>query len=81
LPTPPAQPTTFAVYIAVRQWRKVEAALTDPEAALIIEGVPVYDEGLPGVALLAQSVTTGRLQAAKRLADAESQNASSASQR
>ncbi len=27
LPAPPAQPTTFVVYIAAKQWRKVEAAL------------------------------------------------------
>lgn len=69
LPTPPAQPTTFVVYIAAKQWRKVEAALTDPNDALIVEGAPVYDERLPGLAVLAQSVTTKVLQAAKRQAD------------
>jgi hypothetical protein len=58
LPAPPVQPTTFVIYIAARQWRKVEAALKDPEDALIVEGVPVYDERLPGLAVLAQSVTT-----------------------
>lgn len=58
LPAPPTVPTTFIVYIAAKQWRKVEAALTDPDDALIIEGVPVYDERLPGLVLLAQSVAT-----------------------
>lgn len=66
LPALPAQPTTFVVYVAAKQWRKVEAALTDPTEALIVEGVPVYDERLPGLALLAQSVTTKALQRAKR---------------
>lgn len=61
LPAPPAQPTTFVVYIAAKQWRKVEAALADPDEVLIIEGVPVYDERLPGLALLAQSVATKAL--------------------
>lgn len=56
LPVPPVQPTTFIVYIAARQWRKVKAALADSDDALIIEGVPVYDERLPGLALLAQNV-------------------------
>ncbi len=66
LPVPPAKPTTFVVYIAARQWRKVEAALADPDDALIVEGVPAYDERLPGLALLVQSVTTKGVQAASR---------------
>ena len=66
LPAPPAQPMTFIVYVAAKQWRKVEAALADPRDVLIVEGVPMYDERLPGVALMAQSVTTKTLQATKR---------------
>lgn len=66
LPAPPAQPTTFIVYVAAKQWRTVEAALADPRDVLIVEGVPMYDERLPGVALMAQSVTTKTLQATKR---------------
>jgi len=59
-------PTTFVVYIAAKQWRKVAAALEDPDDSLIVEGVPVYDAQLPGLALLAQRVTTKGLQAVKR---------------
>lgn len=33
VPAPPAQPTTFVVYIAVKQWPKVEAALAVPDEA------------------------------------------------
>lgn len=66
LPAPPAEPTTFVVYIAARQWRKVAAALEDADDSLIIEGVPVYDAQLPGLALLAQSVTTKGVQTARR---------------
>ncbi len=66
LPVPPAPPTTFVVYVAAKQWRKVEGALADPRDVLIVEGAPMYDERLPGVALMAQSVTTKTLQATKR---------------
>lgn len=59
-------PTTFVVYSAARQWRKVEAALKDPDDSLIVEGMPAYDAQLPGLALLAQRVMTKGLQAAKR---------------
>lgn len=62
LPVPPAKPTTFVVYIAAKQWWRVETALADSGDALIIEGVPMYDEHLPGVALLAQNVTTKKQQ-------------------
>jgi len=44
--------------------------LADPDDALIVKGVPVYDERLPGLALLAQSVTTKTLQTAQRAATA-----------
>lgn len=70
LPAPPAAPTTFVVYIAARQWRKVEATLQDPDDVLIVEGLPIYDPQLPGLALLAQSVTTKGLLAARRPASA-----------
>lgn len=69
LPTSPPQPTTFVVYIAAKQWHKVEATLKDFNDALIVDGAPVYDERLPGLAVLAQSVTTKVMQAAKRQAD------------
>jgi hypothetical protein len=49
--------------------------------ALIVEDVTVYDERLSNLALLAQSVTTKVVQAARRQTDALSQDASSASQR
>jgi hypothetical protein len=66
LPAPLAEPTTFLVYIAAQQWHQMEAALKGANDALIVEGVPVYDERLPGLALLAQNVTTRIIQQAKR---------------
>ena len=62
----PAPPVTFVVYLAARPWRKVEAALKDPDDVLIVEGVPVRDARLPGLALLTQSVTTKCLHAVRR---------------
>ena len=57
--------TTYVIYIAAKQWRKVEAALADSNDALLVEGIPVYDERLPGLAVLAQSVTAKAFQSEK----------------
>lgn len=66
LPAPLAEPTTFLVYIATQRWHQMEAALKGANDAPIVEGVPVCDERLPGLALLAQSATTRTIQQAKR---------------
>ena len=66
LPVPPATPTKYIVYIAQKQWQKVAAAIQDPTDVLIIEGYPVFDERLPGLAVLTQTITTRNLQRAKR---------------
>jgi hypothetical protein len=66
LPEPPAEPTTYVVYIAGKQWRKVAGAIQDPQDRLILEGYPVLDKRLGAVAVFATSVTTKNLQAAAR---------------
>jgi hypothetical protein len=66
LPKPPDTPTTYVLYIAHKQWLKVEEAIKNPEDALIVEGFPVYDPELKGVAVFATNVTTKILQRAKR---------------
>ena len=71
LPVPPATPTKYIVYIAQKQWQKVAAAIQDPTDALIIEGYPVFDERLPGLAVLTQNITTRNLQRAKRASEGE----------
>ena len=69
LPEPPAEPTVYLVFIARKQWQKVAAALErDENDRLIIEGYPALDKKLGVVGVLAQSVTTTGLQAAKRAA-------------
>ena len=70
LPVPPATPTRYIVYIAAKQWRNVAAAIQNPDDALIVEGYPVYDERLPGLAVLTQAITTRNLQRAKRESEA-----------
>jgi hypothetical protein len=72
LPLPPAQPTKYIVYIAAKQWQKVAEAIQDPGDVLIVEGYPVFDERLPGLAVLTQNITTRNLQRAKRAAEAGS---------
>ena len=66
LPKPPDKETTYIVFIAVKQWRRVAESIKDPEDALIVEGYPFFDERLKTIAVLAQSVTTKLLQRAKR---------------
>jgi hypothetical protein len=59
--------TVYLTFIARKQWRKVAAALeADPEDRLIVEGYPALDKKLGVIGVLAQSVTTTGLQAAKR---------------
>jgi hypothetical protein len=61
------EPTMFAVYIATKQWRKVEEAIKDTNDLLIVEGVQLLDKKLPNaIAVFASNVTTRNLQAAQR---------------
>ncbi len=66
LPTPPAEPTTYVVYIARKQWLKVAQAIQDPGDKLIVEGYPAFEKRLGAVAVYATNVTTRNLQAAQR---------------
>lgn len=71
LPLPPAKPTSYIVYIAQKQWAKVAEAIQAADDVLIIEGYPVFDERLPGLAVLTQSITTRNLQRTKRAAESD----------
>lgn len=66
VPTPPGTKLLYLVYIAEKQWRKVEEALEDPEDSLIIEGYLGYDADLKKMSIFAQNVTTKYLQRARR---------------
>ncbi len=70
LPLPPGDSTTYIVYIAMKQWRKVKKSINqNPEDKLIIEGYPIFDKriGQSGaMTIYAQSVTTTMIQRAKR---------------
>ena len=68
LPAPLTTPTSYTVYIALKPWTKVAAAIRDPEDVLIIEGFPAYDATLEGIAVYATNVTTKVLQQAQRAA-------------
>jgi len=70
MPTPPATPTTYTVYISAKQWAKVAQALGNPEDILIVEGTPVYDPTLEGIAVYVTNATTKQLQQAQRAAQA-----------
>jgi len=65
LPLPKSTRTTYTVYIAAKQWRKVAALVQSPEDQLIVEGFCVPDPESGGIAVFAQSVTTKVLQRGK----------------
>lgn len=71
LPAPPNETTPYILYIARKQWRKVAGALDDPDDLLIVEGYPVFDRRLQAISVFAQSVTTRRLQRARREAQGQ----------
>lgn len=59
LPKLPVINTVFTVFIAARQWRKVEELLAqDPEDKLVIEGYCFLDKQVKGISVFAKSVTT-----------------------
>ncbi|HEY4036783.1 MAG TPA: hypothetical protein VGL94_22730 [Ktedonobacteraceae bacterium] len=66
LPTPTSVPTAYVVYIASKQWKKVEEAIKDPEDTLIIEGFPKTDPEVSAIAVFTTNVTTKKLQMAKK---------------
>lgn len=72
---PSHEPTVYLVYIATKQWRKVEEAIKDQEDKLIIEGYPFNDKKMGVIGVLTQSVTTVNLQRVKRDADKKSEPA------
>jgi hypothetical protein len=66
VPTPPATPTVYTVYIAAKQWQKVAKAIQNEQDSLIVEGFAAFDPGLEGMAVFATNVTTKVLQQQKR---------------
>ena len=63
---PPAQPTSYLLLIARKQWDKVAASLRRPDDVLIIEGYPTLDVRFQGITVLATRATTKLLQQAER---------------
>lgn len=69
VPPLPEQPTLYTVYIAARQWRRVEQALQDdPADELVVEGAAAYDPQVGGITVHATSVTTRQTAARKQAA-------------
>lgn len=66
VPNPPSTPTVYTVYIAAKQWSKVEDALQNPEDSLIIEGTCAFDAEIGAVAVFTTNVTSKQLEAKKR---------------
>lgn len=63
LPPLPATPTRYTVFVAKKQWGKVEEALAkDPEDQLVIEGFAAFMPELGGMGVFAANATTVQLQ-------------------
>jgi hypothetical protein len=75
LPVPPEANTTYTVYIAAKQWRKVAEAIQDAEDILILEGWPHLDlnNQAKSIAVFVTNATTKKLQAAQRQRQPSSQ--------
>jgi len=56
LPELPMEPVLYVVYIAAKQWDKVEKSLQNPEAQLIVSGFCVPDPETGGMAVFALEV-------------------------
>jgi hypothetical protein len=63
---PLAQPTSYMLLIARKQWDKVAASLRRPDDVLIVEGYPTLDPRFQGITVLATRTTTKLLQQAER---------------
>lgn len=68
LPTPATSTTVYTLYLSLKQWAKVAQALKSPDDLLIVEGAPVYDPDLEGIAVYAMNATTRALHQAQRAA-------------
>jgi hypothetical protein len=66
VPTPQAIKTNYVVYIGAKQWKNVAAQVSDPDDAFIIEGYPQIDTQTSAISVFATSITSKKLQAAKR---------------
>jgi hypothetical protein len=56
----------YMLFIQQKQWNKVQAAMQQPDDALIVEGSPVHEPRFAGITVYATQVTTKALHVAKR---------------
>lgn len=66
LPKPPDAPTLYTLYIASKQWKRVEEAIQNPDDTLIVEGTAAFDPEIKGMAVFALHVTTKHLEQKRR---------------
>lgn len=66
LPKPPDTPTLYTLYIASKQWKRVEEAIQNPDDTLIVEGTAAYDPEIKSMAVFALHVTTKYLEQKRR---------------
>ena len=63
IPTPPTTPTMYAVYMAPKQWEKVEKSIADPADNLLIDGICAFDPDTNSMAVFALTVRSELMEA------------------
>lgn len=66
VPEPPTKPTYYTIYIAAKQWAKVESMLQDPDDLMILEGYCAYDPESKSIAVFTTTLTTKNIQAGRK---------------
>lgn len=62
MPAGVAGDTLYIVFIAAKQWRKVQGVMQDPEDVLILEGYPQLDKQTGSISVFVTSAQTKKLQ-------------------
>jgi hypothetical protein len=76
MPTPPADPTNYLVFLPGKQFRKVLPSLTDnKDDRLIVEGYAAFDRQIGTMCVWAQRVTSVLTERTKRPPKDEAQDA------
>lgn len=66
IPTPPSTPTMYTVYMALKQWEKVEESMADPADMLLLEGICAFDSDTNSMAIFSTSVRSELMEAKAR---------------
>jgi hypothetical protein len=76
LPNPGDVATNYILYIAPKQWHKVDKAIKNPKDTFIVEGYPFFDKEKKVLAVFVTRATTKLLETSRRKNLAEKKDSS-----